>query len=79
MIVAIAINTIIEWLDGCEGTNRLERVLWIDAKGKETVVLELFNPKALPVWKDVAEIEKAFSDGLAIKRISESIYHPSSA
>jgi len=71
MTATIAINTIIEWLDSSEGTNRLERVLWIDALGKEVVVFALFNPRALPEWKDAAEIEKAFADGIAIKRISD--------
>ncbi|KUK54017.1 MAG: Tn7-like transposition protein B [Desulfotomaculum sp. 46_296] len=71
MTAILAINTIIEWLEGSEGINRLERVLWIDAKGKKVVVFALFNPKALPEWKEIAEIEKAFADGAAIKRISD--------
>lgn len=66
MLRNINVNSIIEWLDG--ENSRLERILWIDNDGKETVTIELFSHNPLPQWKYIFDIESALEKGEAIKR-----------
>ena len=68
MTGVIVLNSTIEWLGIDENTFVLERVLWLDATGKQVVVMPLFNPKALPLWKDARDIERVMADGEAVKR-----------
>lgn len=66
-MTVIAVNTIIEWLEGGEDTV-LDRVLWIAGPSDRYVSIRLHDKKALPVWQHISDTEQAFSQGHAIKR-----------
>ena len=42
---------------------RVERILYIDGLGEQVVTIEVFNPRALPVWQEAAELEGALRLG----------------
>lgn len=52
----ILVNVLLEWLDD-EGNNVIERVLWIDSLTDHVVLIEINNPKALPTWHKLSELE----------------------
>ena len=67
MRMTLVVNSILEWVNSSK--EKIERVLWIDSKGSELVVISLSNPKALPEWKNLIDIYQAINNGEVIKRI----------
>lgn len=68
MSVVVMVNSIIEWFGTDEDVSMFERVLWLDSTGNQVVVMPLFDPKALPIWRNAQDIEKAIIAGEALKR-----------
>lgn len=58
----IYVNTLFEWLTGFTVGN-IERVLWISSSGHDIVTIEINNPKALPRWQKLIDIEEAIAKG----------------
>lgn len=66
----IVVNMIIEWLDADAETPLLERVLWVDPNGETLFVISVLDPKSLPLMRTRTEIESAFQQEIAIRRIN---------
>lgn len=67
-MIKIINNSVIEWIHEDPEKNVLERVLWIDAKKEQIVVIDLIEDNALPIVKSYFSIADALAKGLAIKR-----------
>lgn len=62
------INSVIEWVNNGENS-QLERILWINPVDQILVTIDLLNSKAMPVLKNISEIDYALTSGTA--RITE--------
>ena len=54
----LQVNVLIEWIAE-ESEPCIERVLWIDSNGRHAAVIDVLDPKALPVLQECEMIEKA--------------------
>lgn len=63
--MSIVVNTLLEWLNESNVGN-IERVLWISSSGKDIVTIEINNPKALPKWQKLIDIEEAIKFGFIL-------------
>lgn len=50
-----------------EKSQNFERILWISASIGKIVVISLLDNKALPIWREVLELDNAVSQGLAVR------------
>jgi putative transposase len=67
------ISDVIQWLPTeKEKSQNLERILWIGASIGKIVVISLLDNKALPLWREVSELDLAISQGLAVRSSYES-------
>ena len=60
--MSIFVNTLFEWLTEFTVGN-IERVLWISSSNNDIVTIEINNPKALPKWQKLTDIESAITKG----------------
>lgn len=58
------VNQLIEWLDE-NGDPLTERLLWIDPTYTDAYLCDVRDPKAMPVWRRVQDLESAVSQGVA--------------
>ena len=56
----LQVNVLIEWIAE-ESEPCIERVLWIDSIGRHAAVIDVLDPKALPVLQECEMIEKAIA------------------
>jgi putative transposase len=56
----LQVNMLIEWIAE-ESEPCIERVLWIDSNGRHAAVIDVLDPKALPVLQECEMIEKAIA------------------
>lgn len=59
-----AVNQLIEWL-GENGDPLTERLLWMDLSYTDVYLFNVRDPKALPVWRRLKDLESAVSQGIA--------------
>ncbi|MDF2569363.1 MAG: DNA-binding protein, partial [Sporomusa sp.] len=66
MPVTIAVNSIIDWMEGSNIINQ-ERVLWINHEQSFAVVLDLLDSKSRPKRRNLQDIYMAIQEKQAIK------------
>ncbi len=59
-----AVNQLVEWL-GENGDPLTERLLWMDLSYTDVYLFDVRDPKALPVWRRLKDLESAVSQGIA--------------
>ncbi|MWC27179.1 Mu transposase C-terminal domain-containing protein [Paenibacillus sp. MMS18-CY102] len=64
----LTVNAVLEWIDDQLQVRSLERVLWIDPCNDRLIVIDLDKTGALPVEREMSQVNKAVTDGLVIKR-----------
>lgn len=65
----IVVNMIIEWTESDSIAASLERVLWCEPDGESVIVILIEDPKTLPSVRTRGEIESAFIQGIAFRRM----------
>jgi len=58
----IYVNQLIEWLND-EGRPHIERILRIDPSHTDAYLFDVQNPKAMPVWRRIADLESGIQQG----------------
>ena len=72
----LSVGMIVEWISEQEDSTPLvERILWVNPTATDLVSIQLDEPLALPVWKRLADIEEALSNGSAIIRVADPYAH----
>jgi putative transposase len=56
------VNQLIEWLDD-QGQSHIERILWIDSSHTDTYLFDVQDPKAMPVWRRMADLVNWIEQG----------------
>jgi hypothetical protein len=72
--VSIKLNTLIKWLvpEGSNTDERVERVLWIDSKTTQVIVIQMTDERVLPFLRPYEEIASALATGNAHIQTSDS-------
>ncbi len=56
------VNQLVEWLDD-QGQPHIERILWIDPSHTDAYLFDVQDPKAMPVWRRIADLESGIRQG----------------
>jgi len=65
------VNQLIEWLSD-DGHPRIERLLWIDPNYTDAYLFDVQNPKAMPVWRRILDLESEILRGDARILVEDS-------
>lgn len=68
MKTSVFVGSLIEWInDEAPKKSVVERVLWIDPLNVDATLINI-DRDLMPLWRKIEDIERALSDGTAIKR-----------
>jgi hypothetical protein len=58
------VKQLIEWSND-QGQPNIERLLWVDPSNSDAYLFNVQNPKAMPVWRRIVDLESAIQQGEA--------------
>lgn len=61
----LLVNQLFYWHSDDKADIQIDRVLWLDSTGTDVVTIDIYNPKAQPIWHKYKDIEAIFTANIA--------------
>jgi len=67
------VNEVIQWLPTeKDKSQNLERILWVGSAIGKIAAISLLDKNALPIWREISELDIALTEGTAVRTLYES-------